>query len=153
MRGVSIQSSVRLDRRTLFAARPKTRFRSSSRQNPAQAEAEDGSKIKDRWEALLFAETLQGTLSPNANPGKGSIGGFTELDAESHREDSAGSSDTPVTCPLLYFLYQTARHCARGESKKLLRGVQGDFWARGEPDGDARLSIGRLPSIAAYNAC
>jgi hypothetical protein len=27
-------------------------------------------------EALLFAETLQGTLSPNANPGKGSVGGL-----------------------------------------------------------------------------
>jgi len=35
---------------------------------PAHAEAEDTSKIKDRLEALLFAETLQGTLSPNANP-------------------------------------------------------------------------------------
>ena len=45
-------------------------------ENPAQAEAEDSSKIKDRLEALLFAETLQGTLSPNANPGKGSIGGY-----------------------------------------------------------------------------
>jgi hypothetical protein len=44
--------------------------------NPAQAEAEDSSKIKDRLEALLFAETLQGTLSPNANPGKGSVGGY-----------------------------------------------------------------------------
>jgi hypothetical protein len=42
----------------------------------AHAETEDDSKIKDRLEALLCAETLQGTLSPNANPGKGSIGGF-----------------------------------------------------------------------------
>jgi hypothetical protein len=47
--------------------------------NPAQAEVEDISKIKDRLEALLFAETLQGTLSPNANPGKGSIGGLLNL--------------------------------------------------------------------------
>ena len=69
---------------------PKT----TRRNNPAQAEAEDSSKIKDRLEALLFAETLQGTLSPNANPGKGSIGGFTEFDAESHREDSPYSLDT-----------------------------------------------------------
>ena len=37
------------------------------------------SKIKDRLEALLFAETLQGTLSPNANPGKGSVGGLLNL--------------------------------------------------------------------------
>jgi hypothetical protein len=40
---------------------------------PAQAEAEDISKIKDRLEALLFAETLQGTLSPNANPERGQL--------------------------------------------------------------------------------
>ena len=39
-------------------------------ENPAQAEAEDSSKIKDRLEALLIAETLQETLSPNADPGK-----------------------------------------------------------------------------------
>jgi hypothetical protein len=36
--------------------------------NPAQTEVEDISKIKDRLEALLFAETLQETLFPNANP-------------------------------------------------------------------------------------
>ena len=77
MRGVSIQKlRLKANRRTLFTARPKTRLRVGSPQNPAQAEAEDGSKIKDRWEALLFAETLQGTLSPNANPGKGSVGGL-----------------------------------------------------------------------------
>jgi hypothetical protein len=60
----------------LFTARPKTRFHFDSPQNPAHAEAEDDAKIKDRLEALLFAETLQGTLSPNANPGKGSVGGL-----------------------------------------------------------------------------
>src|SRR5208282_2089719 len=59
-----------------FTARPKTLFHSGSPQISAQAETEGSSKIKDRLEALLFAETLQGTLSPNANPGKGSIGGF-----------------------------------------------------------------------------
>jgi hypothetical protein len=35
----------------------------------AHAEAEDAYELKDRLEVLLFAETLQGTLSPNANPG------------------------------------------------------------------------------------
>ena len=35
----------------------------------AHAETEDDSKMKDRLEVLLCAETLQGTLSPNANPG------------------------------------------------------------------------------------
>jgi hypothetical protein len=63
-------------------------------ENPAQPETEDSSKIKDRLEALLFAETLQGTLSPNANPGKGSVGGCSEFDAKSRCEDSASSPDT-----------------------------------------------------------
>jgi len=42
----------------------------------AHAEAEDGSKIKDHLEALLCAETLQGTLSPNANPERGQLEAF-----------------------------------------------------------------------------
>jgi hypothetical protein len=61
---------------------------------PAHAEAEDSSKIKDRLEALLFAETLQGTLSPNANPRKGVKWRLTVLDAQSIREDSTDHSDT-----------------------------------------------------------
>jgi hypothetical protein len=65
-----------------------------STQNPAQAETEDNSKIKDRFEALLFAETLQETLFPNANPGKGSVGGCSEFDAKSRCEDSTSSPDT-----------------------------------------------------------
>jgi hypothetical protein len=44
--------------------------------NSAHATTEDSLKMKDRLEALLSAETLQGTLSPNANPGKGSVGGL-----------------------------------------------------------------------------
>jgi len=72
----------------LFFSAPENAF------HPAHAETEVHSKIKDRLEALLFAETLQGTLSPNANPGKGSIGGFTEFDAKSHCDDSAGGLDT-----------------------------------------------------------
>jgi hypothetical protein len=35
-----------------------------------------------------------GNFVPECEPRKGSIGGFTELDAASNREDSAGSSDT-----------------------------------------------------------
>jgi len=65
-----------------------------SRNFTAHAEAEDNSKIKDRLEALLFAETLQGTLSPNANPRKGVKWRLTVLDAQWIREDSADHSDT-----------------------------------------------------------
>jgi hypothetical protein len=54
----------------LFTAHSKTlsRLRRAVKK-PARAETEDNSKIKDRLEVLLCAETLQGTLSPNANPG------------------------------------------------------------------------------------
>jgi hypothetical protein len=68
-----------LDLVTDLKTRPKTLFHLDWPQDPAQAEAEDSSKIKDRLEALLFAETLQGTLSPNANPGQGSVGGLLNL--------------------------------------------------------------------------
>jgi hypothetical protein len=75
--------------------RPETLFHlhatKDTPQNPAQAEAEDISKIKDRLEALLFAETLQGTLSPNANPGKGSVGGLLNLMPKATGEDAPGS--------------------------------------------------------------
>jgi hypothetical protein len=59
----------------------KTLFHHGSPQNPAHAEAEDSSKIKDRLEALLYAETLQETLFPNANPGKGVNWRLSVLDA------------------------------------------------------------------------
>jgi len=38
-------------------------------------EAEDSSKIKDRLEALLYAETFR-ELCPECEPGRGSIGGL-----------------------------------------------------------------------------
>jgi hypothetical protein len=89
-------------------------------ENPAQAEAEDSSKIKDRLEALLFAETLQGTLSPNANPGKGSIGGLLNLMPEAtgrmHR-----SAETLVHLSSTGLLYQSELDCARGGIKKVMR--------------------------------
>src|SRR6266481_3986689 len=56
---------VRERNRTLCSAPENVSHFDPSRKIPAHAEAEDTSKIKDRLEALLFAETLQGTLSPN----------------------------------------------------------------------------------------
>jgi hypothetical protein len=77
VRGVAIQKLLRgKSENSLLTARSKTLFHFDAPRNPAQAEAEDSSKIKDRLEALLFAETLQETLFPNANPGKGSVGGY-----------------------------------------------------------------------------
>jgi len=105
--------------RNSFTARPKTLFRVGSLENPAQAEAEDDSKIKDRLEALLFAETLQGTLSPNANPGKGSVGGLLNLMPRATAGIQRKAQRHWFTCPRLDLLYQTVRHCASGESKKL----------------------------------
>jgi hypothetical protein len=80
--------------RTLCSAPENALPLRPSRNFPAHAEAEDNSKIKDRLEALLFAETLQGTLSPNANPRKGVKWRLTVLDAQCTREDSTGHSDT-----------------------------------------------------------
>jgi hypothetical protein len=119
VRGVSIQDcrskdwiQARLE--NSFTARPKTRFHFDSPQNPAQAEAEDGSKIKDRLEALLFAETLQGTLSPNANPGKGSVGGLLNLMPKATATIQR-AAQTRVHLSSVDLLYQSERHCARGE--------------------------------------
>jgi hypothetical protein len=111
VRGGSIQSCSA--KGELFTARPKTRLHFDQRQIPARAEAEDDSKIKDRWEALLFAETLQGTLSPNANPGKGSIGGLLNwMPKAAARVQRA--AQTLVHLSSTQCLYQTPRNCARG---------------------------------------
>jgi hypothetical protein len=82
--------------------------------NSAHATTEDSSKIKDRLEALLSAETLQGTLSPNANPGKGSVGGLLNwMPKATARIQQA--AQTLVHLSSVDLLYQSARHCARGE--------------------------------------
>src|SRR5208337_2458327 len=117
---------MKANRRTLFTARPKTLFRVGSPQNPAQAEAEEDSKIKDRLEALLFAETLQGTLSPNANPGKGSIGGLLNLMPKATARIQQ-AAQTRVHLSSTQSLYQTLERCARGESKKLIAGYRRGF--------------------------
>ena len=105
------------NRRTLLQRARKRASVSARQKNPAHAEAEDDSKIKDRLEALLFAETLQGTLSPNANPGKGVSWRLTELDAKSHREDAAGSPDTQ-SLVLDSICYTKVNGIVQGENKK-----------------------------------
>ncbi len=108
---------------------PRVRKRPSTlagHKNPAQPEAEDDSKIKDRSEALLFAETLQGTLSPNANPGKGSIGGLLNLMPKATARIQQ-AAQTRVHLSSTQSLYQTLERCARGESKKLRGGAQADL--------------------------
>jgi hypothetical protein len=83
-------------------------------------------------EALLFAETLQGTLSPNANPGKGSIGGLLNLMPEAtgriHR-----AAETLVHLSSTRLLYQSEWDCARGSDKKVMGR---DFWC-------SALGVGR----------
>jgi hypothetical protein len=94
--------------------RVRKRSSTGSPQNPAQAEAEDSSKIKDRLEALLFAETLQGTLSPNANPGRGSVGGLLNLMPKATARIQR-AAQTLVHLSSVDFLYQSEWDCARGE--------------------------------------
>jgi hypothetical protein len=57
-----LQTLQRVRKRSSTLTRPRIR---------RTPKAEDNSKIKDRLEALLYAETLQETLFPNANPERG----------------------------------------------------------------------------------
>ena len=93
MRGISIRYWLNPDWRTLCSASEAlSHFKIAEKSGTGRSGRH--SKIKDRLEALLFAETLQGTLSPNANPRKGVRWRLTEFDAASTREDSADYSDT-----------------------------------------------------------
>jgi|ERR1700690_344624 len=103
---------------TLFRAGRKIK---KSPKSPAQAETEDSSKIKDRLEALLCAETLQETLFPNANPGKGSVGGLLNLMPKATARIQR-AAQTLVHLSSVDLLYQSEWDCARGESKKVTRG-------------------------------
>ena len=112
--------------RTLFTARSKTRLHFDTPQNPAQAEAEDDSKIKDRWEALLFAETLQGTLSPNANPGKGSVGGLLNwMPKATATIQRAAQTLSHLSSARSFIPNRPALR--KGGIKKVIAGVQRDF--------------------------
>src|SRR5277367_3410376 len=104
--------------RNSLLQRHKRSSTSNRRKNPAQAEAEDSSKIKDRLEALLFAETLQGTLSPNANPGKGSIGGLLNLMPKATARIQR-AAETLLHLSSTCLLDQSELDCARGGIKKV----------------------------------
>jgi len=65
-----LEADVRFAGRRALLQRARKRSSAGNGQKSAHAETEDDSKLKDRLEVLLYAETLQGTLSPNANPGK-----------------------------------------------------------------------------------
>jgi hypothetical protein len=85
--------------------------------NPAQAEAEDSSKIKDRLEALLFAETLQGTLVPECEPRKG-VNWRLSLNLMPKLRGFSGQLRHLFTCPRLDLLYQSERRLRKGRIKK-----------------------------------
>src|SRR6266536_303358 len=65
--------------------------------NSAHANTEDDENIKDRLEALLFAETLQEPCPRMRTPEVGSNRGLTELDAPSPHGNSAGRPRHAVT--------------------------------------------------------
>src|SRR5271156_5151243 len=81
------------------------------RRTPARKTAQ---KLKIALEALLCAETLQGTLSPNANPGKGSVGGLLNLMPQATARIQR-AAQTLVHLSSVDLLYQSASGCARGE--------------------------------------
>ena len=98
----------------LFLQRARKRAPTRARQRSGAGRSGRRSKIKDRLEALLFAETLQGTLSPNANPGKGSVGGLLNLMPKATARIQR-AAQTLVHLSSVDLLYQSERHCARGE--------------------------------------
>jgi hypothetical protein len=159
VRGVSIRKLLPGKPENSFTARPKTLFHLDSPQNPAQAEAEDGSKIKDRWEALLFAETLQGTLSPNANPGKGSVGGLLNwMPKTPARIQRAAQTHQSLVLDSIFYTklhgvaqeenQKSYRPVHRGDFKPVERRapspVQSQVHGAPGPGGDARFSTGKL---------
>ncbi len=140
---------------------------STRRKNSAQAEAEDDFKIKDRLEALLFAETLQGTLSPNANPGKGSIGGLLnwmpktaatiQRAVQTHSHLSSTRSVIPNRGTLRkgilkkYYWRHTVGFLGEWRDGRPRPRTAGSASAS-RPGEDARLSTGWIRPPAAYNA-
>ena len=121
VRGVFHQAgsqSVQLVDGELFTACPETLFRRGGQKIGARR---SGRRLnnKDRLEALLCAETLQGTLSPNANPGKGSNGGLLNwMPQAAARIQQAAQTLSHLSST--QDLYQTGERNARGESKKSL---------------------------------
>jgi hypothetical protein len=88
----------------------------------AHAETEDGSKIKDRLEVLLYAETLQGTLSPNANPGKNGVE-LEAYDIGCHKLLRGCSKQLrhSVTCPRSIFYTRTPQGAQEENQKSYLQ--------------------------------
>ena len=86
--------------------------------NPAQAEAEDSSKIKDRFGGSAIRGNPSGNFVPECEPQTGASWRLSELDAKSSREDSAGSSDTS-SLVLDSICYTKANGIAQGGIKKV----------------------------------
>jgi hypothetical protein len=117
VRGVSIRCGIHPDQGTLFTARPKTLFHSARHKNPAQAEAEDGSKMKDRVGGSAIRGNPSGNFVPECEPRKGVSWRLTELDAKNCRDDSAGSSDTQ-SLVLDSIFYTKPQGFAQGANQK-----------------------------------
>jgi hypothetical protein len=88
----------------------------------AHAEAEGACKLKDRLEVLLFAETLQGTLSPNANPWTGLNGGHRNRCRKPPKDSKRQLRDTVTVLDLN--VYTRTRSFAQGGIRKVNRMVR-----------------------------
>ena len=74
-RSKSCRSKIGFDQdwRTLFTARPKTRFHSSSPQYPAQAEAEDVQKLKIAWRLCYSRKPFRELCPRMRTPERGQL--------------------------------------------------------------------------------
>jgi len=124
IRGVAIQralQTVQLLTEELFTARSKTLSRRMVPKKRTQ-ERKTNQKLKIAWR-LCYARKPFRELSPRMRTPEGVSWRLTEFDAESHREDSAGSPDTG-SLVLCRFVIPKRTTLRKGGIKK----VTGDAW-------------------------
>jgi len=129
--------------------------------NPAQAEAEEDSKIKDRWRLCSTRKPFR-DIVPECEPRKGVSWRLTEFDAASRREDSTESSETLVHLSSTRSVIPKRLALRKGRIKKVtcVHGRDSREWsdvrprpstadlaaAASQPGGDAPPSTGKFVS-------
>jgi len=159
VRGVFIQSCLEAKGELLLQRarkRASTSIRHKIRRTPKRKTTQK-LKIAGR---LCYSRKPFRELCPRMRTPKGVSWRLTELDAQSRREDSAGSSDTQSLVLGSIFYTKPPGFAQGGDQKSYCGRTEGIF----EPverrasracgrGGGAQLSTGKLALIAAYNAC
>src|SRR5713226_10620958 len=121
-----------------FTARAKTLFHfwdsPKIRRRPKRKTVQ---KLKIAWRLCYSRKPFRELYPRMRTPERGQLEAYTIWMPKPPRGFS-GQLRHSVTCPRLDLLYQTTRHCARGESKKLLEAakflcifpIRGRRWAK-----------------------